>query len=394
MGKKRRRENSEERIRRKIQKLEGKLQKRRVRVIYSSDDEPERPRGPTPDVARPGSPTDAEVWAFSPTPSPPPEPVPPPDEPSPAAPPAPPPPPPSPPPGPSSAPEPQLPTPCASAEETPQADLDDEVLRLLGEAPESETVFGKAVHKDIAARWTEIIKKGLTKEAKDKIFKDYYVPENCELLLPPKLNPEAKAALTESFIKRDASLELRQKHLTVAVSALAHTMDNIISNRDLYNAVGQRVLQPISDACRIMCDMHHYETMTRKKFVYSSINSELKDALTNSKTDKFLFGENMSDRLKAAKTVQRSGEALKVTQARANPRYAAPASSFNYRNRENFKTLPQLRRPNAGRFQQAPTRQQPAYPRGQTAPARPSPYAPPARPPPPPPAPQRRNTRR
>ncbi|KAG7305827.1 hypothetical protein JYU34_009977 [Plutella xylostella] len=171
-------------------------------------------------------------------------------------------------------------------------------------------------------------------------------------------------------------------------------MDNIISNRDLYNAVGQRVLQPISDACRIMCDMHHYETKTRKMFVYSSINSELKDALANSKTDKFLFGENMSDRLKAAKTVQRSGEALKVTQARANPRYAAPASSFNCRNRENFKTLPHLRKPNAGRFQQAPTRQQPAHPRGQTAPARPSPYAPPARPPPPPPAPQRRNTRR
>ncbi|CAG9137754.1 unnamed protein product [Plutella xylostella] len=226
MGKKRRKENSEERIRRKIQKPEGKLQKRRVRVIYSSDDEPEREStwpyagcgtpgfsnrcrgmGVQPDAiaaarARTAA-RRAEPRGAARAPA---------------------------------APEPQLPTPCASAEETPQADLDDEVLRLLGEAPESETVFGKAVHKDIAARWTEIIKKGLTKEAKDKIFKDYYEPENCELLLPPKLNPEAKAALTESFIKRDASLELRQKHLTVAVSALAHTMDNIISNRDLYNA--------------------------------------------------------------------------------------------------------------------------------------------------------------
>lgn len=236
--------------------------------------------------------------------------------------------------------------------------LDDDILQLLGDAPEPETVLGKAIHNDIATRWQDILKKGLGKDAKDNICKEYLIPSNCELLVPPILNPEAKAALTEQSVKRDASLVHRQKQLGIAISALAQATENIIHHSKESNKADlrQTVLKPISDACRLLCDMHNGETKIRRKFVISSINTSLKDTLLESASDKFLFGDNMSDKLKAAKSVQRSGEALKVIQ---NKKPQSQRPSFFNKNRSNFKTLHQKSagKPDAGKPPLAPRHQ-------------------------------------
>ncbi|CAH0718645.1 unnamed protein product, partial [Brenthis ino] len=87
--------------------------------------------------------------------------------------------------------------------------------------------------------------------------------------------------------------------------------------------------------------MHHYETKTRRKFVIASINTSLKDTLANSEADKFLFGDNMSEKLKTAKTVRRSAEALKVTQAPFSRANFSNNKSFNSKNNLNYKPLHQ-----------------------------------------------------
>ncbi|KAI5632755.1 hypothetical protein NE865_14516 [Phthorimaea operculella] len=222
-------------------------------------------------------------------------------------------------------------------------DLDASLLSLLGEAPEPETMLGKAVHKDVASRWVEIIKKGLTKDVKETLAKEYLIPNNCELLVPPILNPEAKAALSEISIKRDASLVYRQKQISNAMAALARAVDSIIASK-CDQELKQKILKPVNDACRILCDMHHNETRIRKKFVVSSVNTGMKETLVNSGTDKYLFGDNMSEKLKAAKNVQRSGETLKAPQ-----KAVFQKSNFYYKNkptnRPNFK--PQQQKPAA-----------------------------------------------
>ncbi|CAH0731008.1 unnamed protein product, partial [Brenthis ino] len=87
--------------------------------------------------------------------------------------------------------------------------------------------------------------------------------------------------------------------------------------------------------------MHNDETKTRRKFVIASINTSLKDTLANSEADKFLFGDNMSEKLKTAKTVQRSAEALKVTQAPFSRANFSNNKSFNSNNNLNYKPLHQ-----------------------------------------------------
>lgn len=123
----------------------------------------------------------------------------------------------SPPPAPQPAPAPPPPsqpgtsedkTTCAETAE--EVELDEDILLLLGDAPKAETPMGPSIHKDVARRWQDILAKGLSKEVKENLLKDYLVPSNCDLLLAAALNPEVKAALPEPLVKRDSSLAHKQ----------------------------------------------------------------------------------------------------------------------------------------------------------------------------------------
>lgn len=70
------------------------------------------------------------------------------------------------------------------------------------------------------------------------------------MLAAPALNPEVKAALPESMVKRDATLLAKQKQLGIAIAALAQAAELVISKE----ANIAKVLKPISDACRLLCD--------------------------------------------------------------------------------------------------------------------------------------------
>ncbi|KOB70373.1 ORF1p [Operophtera brumata] len=164
------------------------------------------------------------------------------------------------------------------------------------------------------------------------------VPNNCDLLLAPTLNPEVKAALPDTLVKWDSSLVYKQKQLGIALSALATVTEMIIANE----TSKQKMLKPLSDACRILCDSHYVETRTRRGFVISSINTKLRDALIESSRDKLLFGDNVSEKLKAAKTIQLSGESLKNAQ---KPKFQRPnniASTSGNKSHLNF--MPQHRK--------------------------------------------------
>ncbi|CAH0727226.1 unnamed protein product, partial [Brenthis ino] len=315
MGKKRKRDKSEESIRKKIRKLENKLQNRR-RIISSDEDiqspcedqflQADKMTGVLTPCDAPCSPHTVETHncehqdgsQLFPA------------------------------------------DPATEPIKTVDDKLDEGILEILGNAPEPDTTLGKPIHKDIAARWIEVLKKGLNKEQKDLLAKEYLVPSNCELLVPPVLNPEVKVALLEQFIKRDTSLMNRQKRFANALSALGQSIEIIIST-NCEQGLKQKVLKPVSDVCKILCDMHHDETKTRRKFVIASINTSLKDTLVNSEADKFLFGDNMSEKLKTAKTVQRSAEALKVTQAPFSRANFSNNKSFNSKNNLNYKPLHQ-----------------------------------------------------
>lgn len=234
-----------------------------------------------------------------------------------------------------------------------QIELDENILNLLGEAPKSETPMGKNIHEAISSRWHEVLSKGLEKSTKEKMQQTYLVPGNCELLVAPILNPEIKVAMSEFIVKRDQSLLQKQQQLGTALSALGQATELLIAKE-----APEKVLKPLSDACRLLCDSHFLETKIRRNFVVSSVKPDLKETLVNSTRNKLLFGEKLTDQLKCAQNIQKSGEGLKATPKQPfNKKQFIKNNNVNNnngpKNRLNYKPLHrQAPRAEAGRFQQ------------------------------------------
>ncbi|XP_048484189.1 uncharacterized protein LOC125490097 [Plutella xylostella] len=268
--------------------------------------------------------------------------------------------------------------------EESEAQLEEDILQILGEAPQPDIVLGRNIHRDIASRWQDILLKGMTKESKEQLFKKYLIPANCHYLVAPILNPEAKAAVPDILAKRDCTLLQKQNQIGVALAALSQVIEMIVKKE----TATQLLLQPLSDACRLLCDSHNMETKTRRSIVMSTINTSLRETLTNSSRDKYLFGEDLTEKLKAAKSVQRTGESL----LKPNP-VATSSKNSNYKN----LALPRNRNLNyRGQTQKRPPNRQGESSRGRP-PARQQRATPYARPPPPPPkapSPTRRPYRR
>lgn len=260
-----------------------------------------------------------------------------------------------------------------------ETELEDDILKILGDAPQPDLALGSNIHRDIASRWHSILLKGLSKEVKELIMKKYLIPANCNLLIAPVLNPEAKTAVPEVLVKRDSTLLQKQNQIGIAIAALSQLSEMILRNE----TTKQVLLQPLSDACRLLCDSHHIETQTRRNILMSSINTNLRDTMVNADRDKYLFGEDLAEKLKVAKSVQKTGESLVKT----NPVASSNRHTKNIPRRNlNFRGQPPKKPPNRGSESsrgRAPTRQ-----------ARTQPYT--RHPPPPPkaPSPTRRNYRR
>ncbi|CAG9113601.1 unnamed protein product [Plutella xylostella] len=57
-------------------------------------------------------------------------------------------------------------------------ELDPETLSALGETTEEAPKFGANIHESLSRLWLPILRKGINKETKEKLAKEYLVPEN------------------------------------------------------------------------------------------------------------------------------------------------------------------------------------------------------------------------
>lgn len=180
-------------------------------------------------------------------------------------------------------------------------------MALLGDAPE-EVKYGPDLLPQLCSRWQGIIKKGLDKDEKSKIIKKYPPPENFKILDAPKLNAEAQAAAGESVIKRDKAIELKQKQVSCALTAIGLALNKVCKSP----SGNQDIISLLSDSARLLCDYHYNESSTRKLFLLTGLeNKTAREALKNTEVDQWLFGENLAEKLKASKAIEQTSKDLK-----------------------------------------------------------------------------------
>lgn len=208
-------------------------------------------------------------------------------------------------------------------EEVVIEELDSEILTALGASTSDGPEYGEKIHENLAQLWLPLLKKGLPKEEKEKLLKDLLVPQNCNLLQAPKLNPEISAAVAESTRNRDKKLVSSQQQLGAGVTAVNRAMD-LLLNKEFDKL---KVIKHLSDACRILSDLHHRDSQTRIKLITPSLDKSFLNIIQDTCRDETLFGTKLSEKIKASKTIEKQGLQIKKTFATST----APSTSANTR---------------------------------------------------------------
>ncbi|KAI8435966.1 hypothetical protein MSG28_004126 [Choristoneura fumiferana] len=199
--------------------------------------------------------------------------------------------------------------------------IDPDVLLILGDPAEEINKFGPEINENIASRWTPILKKGLGKEEKDTITKQYQVPSNCTLLQSPKLNPEINSAISDAAKNRDKKLESTQQQLGVGLTALGRAMTLAITD---YDKEKMTVIKHMNNAARILTDLHFNETRGRKLLITPTLDKNFLELVKDVGHDEYLYGKNLSENIKTLKSIENSSKTIKKPE---QPRGSAYTSS-------------------------------------------------------------------
>ncbi|XP_061719837.1 uncharacterized protein LOC133526977 [Cydia pomonella] len=214
--------------------------------------------------------------------------------------------------------------------DVPEHDLDDSILKVLGNSHEKPQQWGKKIHNQIAERWESVLMNGLDKQEKEDMLKQstYLPPENCPHLIVPKLNPETAAACSELSRKKDGYIEIRQKMLSASISGLACALEKVINEVEP-NDVKLQLLEVINNTVKILADTFYNENKSRRMLILSGLDKEIRDTLIETQPDKYLFGENLYEKIKTAKTMGKTGREIRF-QPKA-PRTNFPKQPSNWK---------------------------------------------------------------
>lgn len=204
-------------------------------------------------------------------------------------------------------------------------DLNSEVLKLLGDVRQKEDGNSGSIHKDLALRWQSILQSGLESENRYSIMAKYPVIGNCPLSAAPKLNLEVKASVSEAVTNRDSRLANLQSQIGAALSALGKALTILLDEED-EKKNNLQVIELMSDAGRLMADLHHEKSKSRRVLISSDLNKTFKETLTDASLDGWLFGDNLGDRMKVAKALEKSSLELRTPGARKQTRGSLPNS--------------------------------------------------------------------
>ncbi|XP_063827151.1 uncharacterized protein LOC135076661 [Ostrinia nubilalis] len=239
---------------------------------------------------------------------------------------------------------------------TEQADppLDPEILDILGDDPTAVQKFGANINKDLANRFNHITTAGLDKEGRKLLIEKYLIPANCSKIAAPRLNPEIKAAVPDSVVRRDKAIEARQTEIAAAISCLSQAISNQLAEKH----TNHELLKRLMDSARLMCDIQYSESISRRNFTLYSLKRDIKEQLTNAKIDTLLFGEDLPETIKTAKAVTKSSSDLKMDVPKKTNTQKYPSKTLNWKtgsgNRKAAAAGPSRRQPPAAASSRPP----------------------------------------
>lgn len=169
--------------------------------------------------------------------------------------------------------------------------------------------IGKPIHNQIVPIWNHILAHGLQEDTGKSLIAKYPIPANISLLAPPKVNREVAMAVGENAIKRDTRLVNVQAMMGAASAALGQLITVLLENPT--ETPHDLLIQLASDAARLIAGVHHQQSQARRLVFKGYLNNQLAETLSETSSDGWLFGENLTDRIQSAKALDRTAAQMK-----------------------------------------------------------------------------------
>lgn len=144
----------------------------------------------------------------------------------------------------------------------------------------------------------------------------YKIPNNCLAAIPPKLNPEVKAAVNEAALKRDLRLEKVQSQMGASLSALGRAFSALANLPHTEEESYVQAIEALNDGAKLLADIHHEQSLSRQNVISINLDQNLKKISSDAELDGWLFGENLHEKIKRAKQIEKSGEELRSSISR------------------------------------------------------------------------------
>lgn len=210
-------------------------------------------------------------------------------------------------------------------------DLSEDVLNILGTDPSPKNTEVFQLHTALSARWSHIITKGLPENEYNNIIQKYGIPLNCPLLSAPTNNPEAKAIIPPNIQKKDEAYVQFQSKLGHALAALGKGIDSILKETEnMPVSYKDKLLPYLSDSGRLLSSLFHDLSMARRSFIFPYMNKHTKELLEQCFPSDLLFGPEIMEKVKAAKTLELASKDMKPPTL-TGVGFKAPSRNLSFR---------------------------------------------------------------
>ncbi len=175
------------------------------------------------------------------------------------------------------------------------------------------------------------------KVSKDTLKTKFKIPENCQVLAVPKVNPEIWSLLPSNLRQKDFALQQFQQTMSTASVAVAKIADALFTTKDqISQSLREYLLSSTMEAATVLAQAAEEMNKKRKNKIRPALNTEFTGICANSTTKGgLLFGDNFPELLRSSKA---SSQVVKNVvragpQKRFHPygRYPQSQNTLNWR---------------------------------------------------------------
>ncbi|KYN11746.1 hypothetical protein ALC57_16080, partial [Trachymyrmex cornetzi] len=150
------------------------------------------------------------------------------------------------------------------------------------------------------------VRAGLKEAFKKTLLAKYEPKDDFSFLIPPKINREIHPNLSATVVTRDTHQSQSQLEVGTSLNAFASGFSDLSRLEPLQSLPETRLdMSKIAEGISLLADHHFNLSKTRRAFILPFLNFLGKVASDSATVDEYLFGNNFTENVNTAQTMER-----------------------------------------------------------------------------------------